>query len=46
MLDEAITKKEIPSYSQLTAGKQVLLSTERITAGESFSLPGVELLLL
>ena len=46
MLDEAITQKTMPSYPQLTAGKRVILSAENLTAGESLTLPGFQLLLL
>jgi len=46
MLDEAITQKKIPSYPQLTVKKRVILSTDNVAAGESPTLPGVQLLLL
>ena len=46
MLDEAVTLKTIPSYPELTAKKQVILSTENVPPGQSPTLPGVQVLLL
>jgi hypothetical protein len=46
MLEEAVTRKKIPSYPHLVSDRRVILSTKNIEASQTFDVPGFELLLL
>ena len=46
MLDEALTKKEIPSYRNLVVGNEAILSTKNIDSQRPSNPPDLKLLLL
>lgn len=46
MLEEAVTRKRIPSYPQVVSGNRIILSTRNVELNETPGLQGYELLLL